>query len=75
MWQYTGNGSSTNGIPARDLTDEEWNAIPKWLRDIALSHGYYTNVTVTVPDVVEGVPTDEVVQPSPDDTPKKRKVK
>lgn len=75
MWQYTGNGSGTNGIPMRDLTDEEWAAIPKWLQDIALSHGFYANVTVTVPDVVVTAPFGDVVQPSLDDKPAKRKAK
>lgn len=67
MWQYIGNGSSTTGIPARDLTDEEWNAIPKWLRDIALSHGFYANVTVSVPDVVDTAP--EPVEAEPQEKP------
>jgi hypothetical protein len=76
MWQYVGNGSGTNGIPMRDLTDDEWNAIPKWLRDIALGHGFYANVTVTVPDVVDTAPANEGAQPPLDDKPAaKRKAK
>ena len=78
MWQYIGNGSGTNGVPMRDLTDEEWNAIPAWLREIALTKGFYRNVSVTVPDVVvtepqaePAPPADDTTQPPLDDTPKK----
>jgi len=70
MWQYVGNGSSTNGIPARDLTDEEWNAIPKWLRDIALGHGYYKNITASVPVDVEVVVTEPAPEPDAVEPPK-----
>lgn len=80
MWQYIGNGSHTTGIPARDLTDAEWAAIPQWLRDIALGHGFYVNVVVSVPgvDVTNGNASTEPqgdVQPSPNDTPKRKKSK
>jgi len=80
MWQYIGNGSHTTGIPPRDLTDAEWAAIPQWLRDIALGHGFYVNVVVTVPDVVvtDGNASTETqspqgdVQPPPTDPPAKK---
>ena len=73
MWQYIGNGSGTNGVPMRDLTDEEWNAIPAWLREIALTKGFYRNVSVTVPDVVVTEPaTDDATQPPLDDAPAKK---
>lgn len=63
MWQFTGGNSSTTGIPARDLTDGEWNAIPQWLRDIAVSRGHYQNVTATVPVDVEVVVTEPTPEP------------
>jgi hypothetical protein len=60
----------------RDLTDEEWNAIPTWLREIALTKGFYRNVSVTVPDVVVTEPPaqtgDEATQPPLDDAPAKK---
>ena len=67
MWEFTGGASSTTGIPARDLTDEEWAAIPKWLQDIALTRGFYRNVSVTVPDVVDTAP--EPVEAEPQEKP------
>ena len=66
MWQFTGGNSSTNGIPARDLTDDEWNAIPQWLRDIAVSRGHYQNITATVPVDVEVVVTEPAPEPTPE---------
>ena len=76
MWQYIGNGSGTNGVPMRDMTDEEWNAIPAWLREIALTKGFYRNVSVTVPDVVVteplAQPADDATQPPLDDAPTKK---
>jgi len=79
MWQYVGAGSSVNGVPARDLTDDEWNAIPKWLRDIALDRGYYKNITVSAPVDVEVVVTEPAqtddtpaTQPPLDDAPTKK---
>lgn len=69
MWQYIGNGSGTNGVPMRDLTDEEWNAIPAWLREIALTKGFYRNVSVTEP---LAQPADDATQPPLDDAPTKK---
>lgn len=33
-----------NGIPARDLTDEEFSALPKVLQSIAIDRGIYAIV-------------------------------
>jgi len=41
MIKYIGNGSYYQGIPARDLTEEEWNAIPRRRRKRLLEFGLY----------------------------------
>ncbi len=39
---YNGPPAFIEGIPARDLSMEEWAAIPEGLRDMAIDTGVYT---------------------------------
>ena len=38
---YTGEGDYMIGLPARNLTNKEWEAIPEELRESALEQGLY----------------------------------
>lgn len=52
--RYTGEGSYITGVPARDLTLEEWEAFPAPLRSAMVAQGLYA-----LPPGVE-IPTDVV---------------
>ena len=41
MIKYIGNGSYYQGIPARDLTEDEWQAIPRRKRKRLVELGLY----------------------------------
>lgn len=41
MHKYTGNGAFLQGVPARDLTKQEWDALSADQRGAALSLGLY----------------------------------
>lgn len=48
------NGKNfVQGIPARDLTQEEWDALPEELKDLAVSSGIYK---------IENKPASKMVQ-------------
>lgn len=40
--KYTGDGAYFHGVPARDLTDEEFAALPEAQRSALLTSGLYT---------------------------------
>lgn len=42
---YVGGGNYTDGVPARDLKREEWEALSEELRALALSLNLYEQVT------------------------------
>lgn len=46
--KYTGNGNYFSGIPARDLTDEEFAALPEPVQQTLLDSGVYVPETPTV---------------------------
>jgi hypothetical protein len=39
--RYTGDGAFFDGVPARDLTREEWDAVPRVIRDAIVSSKLY----------------------------------
>jgi len=41
MIKYIGKGNYYQGIPARDLTEDEWKAIPRRKRNRLLELGLY----------------------------------
>lgn len=45
--KYTGNGNYFAGIPARDLTDEEFAALPESVQQTLLDSGFYVPETPT----------------------------
>ena len=42
--RYVGKGHYFQGVPARDLTDEEWDALPKRRQERLLASGLYEKV-------------------------------
>lgn len=56
---YTGNGDFFWGIPARDLTDDEFAALSEEVQQALLDSGFYTLATTTAP------PKAAKVDPSP----------
>lgn len=49
--EYTGNGAFYRGIPARDLTVEEWEALDKDSQDMLKKSSIYT--VLSKPKTVE----------------------
>lgn len=45
--KYTGNGNYFPGIPARDLTDEEFSALPEPVQQSLLDSGVYVPEAAT----------------------------
>lgn len=41
MIKYIGNGSYYQGVPARDLSEDEWSAIPRRKRKVLVELGLY----------------------------------
>jgi len=41
MAEYIGNGNYYQGVPARDLSDEEWAAVPRRVKKVVLGLGLY----------------------------------
>lgn len=35
VWRYVKNGEWVDGVPTRDLTEAEWEALPKERRELA----------------------------------------
>lgn len=44
-YKYLNNGGFIQGVPARDLTQDEWDALEDWQRQAALKSGLYMIVT------------------------------
>lgn len=41
MYKYTGDSAYLSGVPARDLTDEEFDTLPKMTQEACLATGLY----------------------------------
>lgn len=41
MIKYKGNGNYIQGVPARDLSMDEWNSLSKELQEAAMKSGLY----------------------------------
>lgn len=65
--QYIGDGSAwVDGIPARDLTNDEWAALTDDQRLHAVASGLYESeaVEAAIADAAQIEPVADVVEPS-----------
>lgn len=57
--RYTGDGTQfLSGVPARDLTPEEWADLPDALRAVALATGLYVTAAATAPAGASETPSN-----------------
>jgi hypothetical protein len=65
MWKFNNNGTTINGVPERDLTAEEFDALDVWLKDVVSRSAAYT--------FVESVPEQAKSEPVANSSPKPKK--
>ena len=68
MWKYISTRHSISGVPERDLTDSEMDALDSALREIVVNSGFYEYVadsTALTSASVEVVVVDEPADESP----------
>lgn len=58
MARYVGGGAWLHGIPARDLTAEEWEALSQEQRDAATARGLYVVEETAEPEATADEPAD-----------------